>query len=105
MSNRKPSSRRRLRLRISHRDASLVVSQGSTTRSYKPFAQAFGVKSASAKAALIVTAVNCHIHMIKALQAIERTSRLPLNGNGARLRTRLTLIGRYASSALKAVQS
>lgn len=94
----------RIRLRVSHRDAALVVGQGSTTRSYKPFAQCFG-NGAPRKAELIVKAVNCHAHMVKALQACQRTAELPPNGNGARLRTRLALISSYAALALKKLES
>lgn len=90
----------RLRLRVSHRDPSLVVAQGSTRRSYKPYAQAFGAKSTE-RAELVVMAVNCHTHMVKALQAIQRTASVPSNGNGARTRIRMALIGNYAAAALK----
>jgi hypothetical protein len=89
----------RIRLRVSHRDPALVVAQGATTRSYKPFAQAFG-STANRKAALIVTAVNCHAHMLKTLQACERTAQMPPNGNA---RARLVLIASYAKLALKKV--
>lgn len=94
---------KRLRLRVSHDDAALVLAQGTTKRSYKPFAQAFGA-AANRNATLIVKAVNCNNHMVKALHAVLRTSRLPVNGNGARLRTRLSLIERYASTALSQVE-
>lgn len=95
---------KRLRLRVSHKDAALVLAQGSTKRSYKPFAHMFG-GNANRNAALIVKAVNCHTHMVKALQAIQRTARVPSNGNGARTRVRMALIGRYATTALLKVRS
>lgn len=88
----------RLRLRVSHRDAAMVVAQGSVTRSYKPYAQAFGANAAS-RAATIVTAVNCHHHMITTLQHIERASRM----NGTDARSRVRLIGRFARTALSKV--
>lgn len=93
----------RVRLRVSHRDSALVVAQGATNRSYKPFAQAFG-NSANRKAELIVKAVNCHAHMVKALQACQRTAELPPEGD-ARLRTRLALISSYAALALRRLES
>lgn len=95
---------KRLRLRVSHQDAALVLAQGATKRSYKPFAHAFG-GAARRNAALIVKAVNCHNHMVKALQAVQRTAELPPNGNGARLRTRLALVSSYAALALKKLES
>lgn len=91
----------RIRLRVSHRDPALVVAQSSTKRGYRPFAQAFGA-TANRKAALIVTAVNCHAHMVKALQAALRTAQMPPNGNA---RTRLVLIASYAKLALKRLES
>lgn len=100
----KLASRSRLRLRVDHRDPAMVLAQGTTKRSYKPFAHAFG-SAAPRKAALVVTAVNCHAHMVKALQAVQRSARLPLNGNGERATTRLALIRRYADTALSKVQS
>lgn len=90
----------RLRLRVSNQDAALVLAQGATKRSYKPFAHAFG-GNARRNAALIVTAVNCHRHMITTLQHIERASRM----NGADARTRVRLIGRFARAALKRLPS
>lgn len=90
----------RLRLRVSHQDKTLVVAQGATKRSYKPFAIAFGKRSGATNADSIVTAVNCHNHLIKAMQAIHRTARRPANGNA---RLRLSLIARYASAALSKV--
>lgn len=84
---------KRLRLRVSHRDPTLVVAQGATTRSYKPYAQAFGEKKAPRRAAVIVTAVNCHFHMVSTLRLIERTARR--NGN-----PRLVLIATFARTAL-----
>lgn len=94
----------RVRLRVSHRDPALVVAQGSTKRSYRPYAQAFGA-TANRKAALIVTAVNCHGHMVKALQAVMRTAELPSNGDRARMRTRLALVVSYAKLALRRLES
>jgi hypothetical protein len=94
----------RIRLRVSHRDAALVVAQGSTKRSYKPFAQCFG-STANRKAALVVKAVNCHSHMVKALQAVQRTAELPSNGDRARMRTRLALIVSYSKLALKRLET
>jgi hypothetical protein len=92
---------KRLRLRVS-KDPGLVLAQGTTKRSYKPFAQAFGAgKRGSDNAALIVKAVNCNTHMTKALHAVLRMSRLPVNGDW---RTRLSLIERYASTALSQVE-
>lgn len=94
----------RLRLRVSHRDPSLVVAQGATRRSYKPFAQCFGASNNSeAKAVLIVKSVNCHNHLVKAMQAVQRTSMAPVNGSGSLLRKRLSLISRYAAAALSMV--
>lgn len=93
----------RIRLRVSHRDPALVVAQGSTTRGYKPFAQCFG-QAAPRKAALVVKAVNCHSHMVKALQACLRTAEMPPTGD-ARMRTRLALISSYAAIALRRIQS
>ena len=95
----------RIRVKVSHQDPAFVLIQ-SRPRSYAPFAHAFGTKRISQKnAALIVKSVNCCHHLIKALQAVQRTSRLPVNGNGERMRTRLNLIGRYAAAALKQVNS
>lgn len=96
---------KRLRLRISHQDAALILAQGATLRSYKPFAHAFGAtkRIADANAALIVTAVNCHTHMVKALQATLRTAQLSSNGSSARLH--LALITRYARAALERLES
>lgn len=91
----------RVRLRVSHRDPALVVAQGSAKRSYMPFAQAFGA-TANRKAALIVKAVNCHNHMVKALQATMRTAQLPANGNA---RARLALIQSYARLALAKLEN
>lgn len=91
----------RIRLRVSHRDAALVVAQGSAKRSYRPFAQAFGA-TANRKAALIVTAVNCHGVLVKALESCQRTAQ---RGNGARAQTRLVLIASYAKLALKRLES
>jgi hypothetical protein len=93
----------RLRLRVSHRDAALVVAQGATSRSYKPFAQAFG-SNAKRNAALVVGAVNHHQHMVKVLQAILRMADLPQNNDVARMRVRLAFISRYCASALKESQ-
>lgn len=93
----------RIRLRVSHRDASLVVAQGAVTRSYLPFAQTFG-NNAPRKAELVVKAVNCHAHMLKALQACQRTAELPAAGD-ARLRTRLALISSIAALALRKLES
>lgn len=86
---------KRLRLRVSHRDASLVVAQGAARRSYKPFAQTFG-KSSEAKAALIVKAVNCHGVLVKALEASLRAARS--RGDAT---VKLNLVGRYAAAAIK----
>lgn len=94
---------KRLRLRVSHRDAALVVAQGATKRSYKPFAHAFGA-AANSNAALVVKAVNCHNHLVKAMQSIQRTAQSPLNGNGARSRMRLSLVGRIAQTALSKLE-
>jgi hypothetical protein len=91
---------KRLRLRVSHQDAALVLAQGATKRSYKPFAQAFG-GAANRNATLIVKAVNCNSHMVKALRAVLRMSRLPENGRAI---ARLSLIERYASTALSQVE-
>lgn len=91
---------KRLRLRVSHQDAALVLAQGATSRSYKPFAHAFGV-NAKRNASLIVTAVNCHRHMVTTLQHIERASRM----NGSDARTRVRLIGRFARTALARIES
>jgi hypothetical protein len=94
----------RLRLRVSPQDRAFVLAQGSTRRSYRPFAQAFGTKRVSeAHAELIVTATNCHQHLVKALQRIQREAQRPVNGNGARMRTRLSLIARHAATALSRV--
>jgi hypothetical protein len=96
----------RLRLRVSPQDRALVQAQGSTRRSYKPFAQAFGTKRVSeTSAALIVKSVNCHNHLIVAMRTILRTTQRPVNGNGTRMRTRLALIARYATAALSKVRS
>lgn len=94
------SAGKRLRLRVSHQDAALVLAQGTTKRSYRPFAQAFG-GNAKRNAALIVQAVNCNSHMVKALHAVLRTSRVPVNSDW---RTRLRLIERYASTALSQIE-
>lgn len=91
----------RIRLRVSHRDPALVVAQGATKRSYRPYAQCFG-STANRKAALIVTAVNCHSHMVKALQATLRTAQRPANGNA---RVRLALVASYAKLALLRIKS
>jgi hypothetical protein len=96
------SAGKRLRLRVSHKDAALVLAQGSAKRSYKPFAQAFGA-AANRNAKLIVKAVNCNSHMLKALHAVLRTSRLPVNENGRAI-ARLSLIERYASTALSQIE-
>lgn len=90
----------RVRLRVSHRDPALVVAQGSATRSYRPFAQCFGA-SANRKAQLVVTAINCHVHMQKALLACLRTAQ---RGNGTRAQTRLALITSYAKLALRRLE-
>jgi hypothetical protein len=92
----------RIRLRVSHRDPGLVVAQGSTKRSYKPFAQCFG-SNANRKAAIIVKAVNCHAHMVKALQATMRTAQMQTSDS--RMRTRLALITSYAKLALRRLES
>lgn len=92
----------RLRLRVSHRDPSLVVAQGATKRSYRPFAQAFG-KQSETRAELIVTAVNCNHLLVKALEAAQRTAMAPVNGNGQQLRARLSRIGHYAAAALSKI--
>lgn len=86
----------RVRLRVSHRDQTMVVAQGASTRSYRPFCQTFGA-SADRKAALIVKAVNCHQHMVKALESCQRTAQRP-NGNA---KVRLALIASYAKLALR----
>ncbi|MDR5728040.1 MAG: hypothetical protein RB191_11505 [Terriglobia bacterium] len=91
----------RIRLRVSHRDSTLVVGQGATKRSYLPFAQCFG-QGASRKAALIVKAVNCHGHLVKALEATMRTAQRPANGNS---RVRLALVASYAKLALRKLES
>jgi hypothetical protein len=97
----------RLRLRVNSKDRALVQSQGTTRRGFKPFAHAFGAtkRTGDANAALIVKAVNCHNHLIKAMQAIQRAAQLPTNGNGERLRKRLALIRRFASTALSKVDT
>jgi hypothetical protein len=93
----------RLRLRVSHKDAALVQSQGTTTRSYRPFAQAFGPtkRAAEANAALIVKAVNCHNHLVFAMQRVQHAARLPAGANGQRLQARLKMIARHAATALE----
>lgn len=93
---------KRLRLRVSHKDAALVLAQGATKRSYKPFAQAFG-GAANRNAALIAKAVNSNSHMLKVLHAVLRTSRLPVNENGRAI-ARLSLIEHYVSMALSQVE-
>jgi len=94
----------RLRLRINPRDRAFVEVQGSTKRKFKPFAHAFGAKS-EANAALIVQAVNCHHHMVVAIQRIQQAANRPVNGNGARLRTRLALIANITAAALKRIDA
>lgn len=94
---------KRLRLKIDSRDPAHVIAQGSTRRSYRPFAQAFGTKRISeTNAALIVKSVNCHNHLVDAMQRILRTAQRPANGN---TRLRLVLIARYAAAALRQLQS
>lgn len=90
----------RVRLRVSHRDQNLVVAQGASTRSYRPFCQTFGA-SADRKAALIVRAVNCHGVLVKALEACQRTAQ---RGNGSRAQTRLALIVSYTKLALRRIE-
>jgi hypothetical protein len=96
----------RLRLKVSSGDPSLVRAQVSSRRGYRPFAQAFGAthRTSKANAAMIVKAVNCHNHLIKAMKAIQRTAHLHANGNGERLRTRLKLIARFSRTALSKVE-
>lgn len=89
----------RIRLRVSNRDAALVEAQGATKRGRKPFAHAFG-KSAASNAALIVTAVNCHQHMVKALQHTLRTAQ-----HQGDARVRLRLVARFAKAALARLES
>lgn len=93
---------KRLRLKVSEQDRDFVLVQGSTRRRFKPFAHAFGNtrRASEANAALIVKAVNCHTHMVLALQAIRRMTQRPVNGNGARLQRRIALIARRTTDAL-----
>lgn len=90
----------RVRLRVSHRDPALVVAQGATNRSYRPFAQCFGA-GANKKAQVIVRAVNCHTHMQKALESTLRTAQRPANGNA---KVRLALVASYAKLALRRIK-
>lgn len=92
---------KRLRLCVNHKDRALVLAQGASKRSYKPFAQAFG-GSANRRAALIVESVNSHSHMIKTLRAVQRMSQLPVSDSD-RQRTRLALIARHVTTALAQV--
>ena len=92
---------KRLRLRVNPKDRAFVEAQGSTRRKFKPFAHAFGAKS-EANAALIVTAVNCHHHMVTAMQLVLHLAR---RGNGNRLQTRMALVANIAAAALKGVHS
>jgi hypothetical protein len=100
LTNTTTRKNQRLRLRAS-KDAGLVLAQGATSRSYRPFAQVFGTQRVSQKnAALIIKAVNYHNHLIKAMEAVQRGAQLPTNWNDERLRKRLALIGHYAAAAL-----
>jgi hypothetical protein len=92
---------KRLRLRVNPQDRAFVEVQGSTKRSFRPFAQAFG-GSANRRAALIVESVNSHSHMIKTLRAVQRMSQLPVSDSD-RQRTRLALIARHVTTALAQV--
>lgn len=95
---------KRLRLKIDPKDRAHVLAQGSTRRSFKPFAHAFGTtRIGESNAALIVEAVNCHHLLVKDLQTILREATRPVNGNGQRMRTRLALIARHAGVAVSRV--
>lgn len=90
----------RLRLKVDTQDRAHVLAQGSTRRKFKPFAHAFGTKRvAEANAERIVVSVNCHHHMVSAMQRVLHLAQRP---NGS---TRLALVSRIAAAALKRVNS
>jgi hypothetical protein len=94
------------RLKIDPRDSTLVMTEIRKGRGYKTIvAQTFGAKQfRENNARLIVKSVNCHNHLIVAMQTVLRATQLPVNGNGERLKLRLALIARYATAALSKVQ-
>jgi hypothetical protein len=97
-----PAAVNRLRLCVNHKDRALVLVQGASKRSYKPFAHAFG-GSANRRAALIVESVNSHVHMLKTLRAVQRMAQLPASDSD-RQRKRLALIARHVTTALAQVE-
>ena len=97
-----PRPVKRLRLRVNHKDLALVLAQGASKHSYKPFAQAFG-GSANRRAALIVESVNSHNHMLKTLRAVQRMAQLPVS-DSVKQRRVLALIARHVTTALAQVE-
>jgi len=104
------------RLKVDPKDPTLVMTEQVRGRGYKTVvAQTFGTKAfRQNNAALIVKSVNCHNHLIIAMQTVLRATQMPIkngnghgNGNGIekKLRTRLALISRYATAALSKAQS
>jgi hypothetical protein len=93
----------RLRLRVS-KDPGLVLAQGATRRSFKPFAHAFGSDRVSrSRAALIVKSVNCHNHLVFAMKRVRHTAQM--STNDTQLQTRLKLVADYANKALARLES
>lgn len=90
------------RLKVDPNDPTLIMAEKAKGRGYTVnVAQTFGTKQfREANALLIVKSVNCHQHLILAMQTILRATQLPVNGDAPRLRIRLALIARYASAAL-----